>query len=243
MADLALNSSLIDEYVNYTFNEPFDTNKMRKLLKYISSFYIKINHPLLLDPAIPMQLGNDPLIEIIDSSDDEEVVQNSILKLMLIDKAITPTPSFTTVNIVGVLPEKLQPKYGATYPNATDKIKAQKHIKTLLSNAQWIKITDSYIANNQWNDNKTLLASLVSHTAIQLTLVGGNGKNIPKISPIQESELKSICADWKIQTQPVGTNIHDRYIETDKVKILLSSGLYHLSTTSDTDFTYIIEIK
>jgi len=108
MADLALSSSLIDEYINYTFNEAFDSNKMRKLLKFIQPFAIPITHSdFFSDPSTPSQFS-DPLVEMIDECSDKEMVQASTLKLMLVDKAINPKPEFTTVNISGILPEKLR---------------------------------------------------------------------------------------------------------------------------------------
>lgn len=234
MADLALSRSLIDEYIKYKFNEPFDTDKMRKLLKYIQPFAIRITHSnFFSDPSTAGQFA-DPLVEIIDDCGDEEVVQNSILKLMLIDRVITSAPTFTTVNISG-LSEKLQPKYGATCLNQTDKNKAQAHIKALLSDAHWIKITDGYIANNDWNSNKALINTLIPHKKLNFTIVTKNFT--------QKLDLEAICNTWNVNTPKFPSNIHDRYIETDKVKILLSSGLFHLSTTSNKDFTYIIELK
>lgn len=234
MADLALSDYLMDEYLKYKFQENFDTNKIRKLFKYILPFVMRESYPLLSDPSIPMQLENDPLIEIIDNCSDEELIQSTRLKLMLIDKPITSAPTFTTVNISG-LSEKLQPKYGASYPNSTDKNKAQAHIKALLSDAHWIKITDGYIANNDWNSNKALINTLIPHKKLDLTIVTNNFT--------QKSDLEAICNTWNVRTPQFPSNIHDRYIETDKVKILLSSGLFHLSSSSNKDFTYIVEIK
>lgn len=241
MADLALSSSLIDEYIKYKFNEAFDTNKMRKLLKYIQPFAIRRTHSdFFSDPSTAGQFA-DPLVEMIDECSDEEMVRASTLKLMLVDKAINP--KFTTVNISGTLPEKLQPKYGATYPSASKRDNAKKHIKALLSDAKWVKITDGYIANNQWATNKSLIEELVPHLGIDLTIVGADiQRNQTSLNTIQKNELKTIHSGWRVQAQSIQNNIHDRYIETNKIKILLSSGLYHLSSTNK-DFTYIVEIK
>jgi hypothetical protein len=236
MADLVLSDSLVNEYLKFKDNSGFDKSKIRKLLKHILVFPLKNSHSLMQDPAMAMQLeGSDPLIEIIDVLDDAGLVQSSRLKLMLIDSAILPTPSFTTINITSILPEKLQPKYGATYPNAADKNKAQAHIKALLSDATWIKITDAYLANADWNNNKVLITTLVPHKALDLTIVTNDFT--------QQNELNTIYNHWNIIAPQFPSNIHDRYIETDKIKILLSSGLYHLSTSSSKDFTYIIELK
>lgn len=252
MADLVLSDSLVDEYLKYKFNDGFDKNKTQKLLKYILPFPLKNNHSLMQDPAMAMQLdGSDPLIEISNIIDDLSSVQNSRLKLMLVDR-VTTASSFTTVNISGMLPEKLQPKYGATYPSATDKVKAQEHIKALLSDATQIKVIDSYI-DSQWKENKTILSNMLPRKSFDLTIESGsqisrNGRiqiERPKLDSAKEKELKQLCAAWQVQSPKIlnTDKIHDRYIETDKIKILLSSGLYHLSTSSSKDFTYIIELK
>lgn len=246
MADLVLHDSLVDEYLKFKDNSSFNKSKIQKLFKYILPFSLKDNHPLMQDPAIKMQLeGSDPLIEISNEVDMAVLVQNSSLKLMLIDRNITPTPTFTTVNIMGIIPEKLQPKYGATYPNAIDKTKAKAHIKALLSDASWVTITDSYIANQDWNQNKTLINELVPHKAMDLTIIGSNGSiGSFSITELQKQEIKSLYNNWIVKCRALNIRIiHDRYIETNKLKILLSSGLYHLSESSQKDFTYIIELK
>lgn len=244
MADLVLSDSLVDEYLKYKFNDGFDKNKTQKLLKYILPFPLKNNHSLMQDPAMAMQLdGSDPLIEISDIIDDLSSVQNSRLKLMLTDRAITPVALFTTLNIFNTY-EKLQPKYGATYPNATDKAKGLAHIKALLSDAVWIKITDGYIANSEWNYNKSLISSLLPIGMINVTIVGADiSKNQWSLNGIQKKEIETLCSQWSVTCSAINKNTHDRYIETDKIKILLSSGLYHLSTSSSKDFTYIVELK
>ena len=246
MADLVLSDNLVDEYFNFKFNIGFDKNKTQKLLKHIHIFPLKDNHARMQDPAIKMQLeGSDPLIEISNELNDAILVQSSRLKLMLIDKVMTLVPSFTTLNILNTY-EKLKPKYGATYPNATDKNKAQAHIKALLSDAAWVKITDGYIAaDSSWNDNKFLIQTLLPNSSLKVTIVGSDIQQSKiLLNGAQKKEIETLCANWNISCTAQNTaTTHDRYIETDKVKILLSSGLFHLSTSSSKDFTYIIELK
>jgi hypothetical protein len=243
MADLALNDSLIDEYLKYKIGGEFDTNKMRKLLKYIQPFFLKNTHKSMSDPAMPMQLSNDPLIEIIDIDNDEALVQKTILKLMLTDKYITV--NYKILNIDNTL-EKLKPKYGATYPNSIGKTEAIEHIKFLLSDAKWIKITDGYIATSaSWEDNKSLLEQIIPNIAIDLTIVGAD-KNTSNfvIDQTKKDEINSLIPNLSnVKATRLNQNIHDRYIETDKLKILLSSGFEHLNQSSSKDFTYIVEIK
>lgn len=246
MADLALSKTLIEEYIKYKFNQSHNSNKIRKLFKYIQSFSIRTTHSdFFSDPATAGQFC-DPLVEIIEDCTDNDLVQKSRLKLMLIDKPLTA--SFATVNIDSIRPEELKLKYSGTYPNSSNKDKALEHIKALLSDANWITITDRYInSNNEWNTNKILINNLIPHKTLNLTISSGNQFRTdiePKLDATEIQKLKNICTNWHVLANYLNTNqIHDRYIETNKVKILLSSGLYHLSVNSNKDFTYVIELK
>lgn len=243
MWSVVLSDSLVNEYLDFRFNEQFNREKVGKLLKYILSFPLKSSHPLMQDPSFAPQIhATDPLIEVSSENDDSTLVQMSALKLMLVDTHTNT--SFLTLNIMG-LNEKLRPEYTARYQASSEKIKAQMHIKALLSDAQWIKITDSYIeANGQWNINKQILADIVPQRAIRLTIVSGSTRVGGSFSSEGKQDLKSICNGWEISSEQYNDNIlHDRYIETDRVQIMLSGGLYHLSTSSKKELAYIVSQK
>jgi len=240
VADLALNNSLIDEYLKYKFQDDYTPNTIRKLFKYIQPFSIR--EGFSDDPSMAMQMESDPLIEIVDNCSDEELVQDSILKLMLVDKA--SFVSYRTLNIDDGY-EKLKPKYVGTYLNSMGKDNAQQHIKALLSDAKYITITDGYIASwNSWNSNKLLLQDIIPFKELDLNIIGAD-KEAKRfsLSASEKSELENLCDSWTVKVNAIGQNIHDRYIETDNLKILLSSGISHLSSTSNKDFTYVVEIK
>ena len=242
MADLALNDSLINEYLKYKFQDDYNTDKIRKLFKYIQPFSIRESYSLISDPSMASQLISDPLIELIEDCSDEELVQNSLLKLMIVDSF--SSKEYRILNINDSL-EKLIPKYVGTYSNNMGKDKAQKHIKALLSDAKWIRITDGYMSSRgEWSTNKSIIIDIVPCIDLDLTIIGGDKESGNfTLSSFQKSELESLCSTWNIKTQKIPKNIHDRYIETDSFKILLSSGICHLSSTSNKDFTYVIEIK
>lgn len=238
MSNLCLNDKLVSEYLRYISNSSFDKVLVTKLLKYIQPFLVSINqHKIFSDPAFSMQINNDPLLKIVSNCSEEDLVQNTTLKVQLVDK--NPSKTFVELNINPLLVngEKLDMTLGATFENANGKDKANNHIKNLLSDAKWIKITDSYIEydNNQWNENINTLKNILPRLNINITIVCGNFT--------KKADLKIIYNDWNIKSENINQNIHDRYIETDKVKILLSSGLYHLSTNSQKDFTYMVKIK
>ena len=237
MADLALKDSLIDEYLKYKFQEDYNPDTIRKLFKYIQVFFLR--ESFFDDPSMLIQLENDPLIEIIDDCSDEELAQNTLLKLMLVEKSSMQSYRILDINDRH---EKLKPKYSGTYPNRMDKHKAQEHIKALLSDAKYIIITDGYITT-QWDINKALIEDIVPCRTLNLKIIGANKEAKQFIlNQIEKKDLQLLCSNWTVQASSLGRNIHDRYIETDKLKILLSSGLYNLST-SNKDFTYVIEIK
>jgi len=242
MADLALSDPLIDEYLKFRFQEEYNPETIRKLFKYIQSFAIRSNNQWMQDPAM-LQLESDPLIEIIADCTDEELVQNTILKFMLTDNRVSV--DYKTLNI-NDSNEKLKAKYGATCLNRIDKNKAIEHIKFLLSDANWIKIIDGYIAtSSRWNDNKNLIEQIVPNIEIDLTIVGADKeKKALVLTQSQKDEIKALIPNLRdVKASSLTPNIHDRYIETDKLKILLSSGLEHLNSISNKDLTYVIEIK
>lgn len=240
MADLALNNTLIDEYLKYKFQDGYTPETIRKLFKYIQPFSIRAN--FFDDPSMAMQLESDPLIEMVNNFNDEELVQDTVLKLMLVNS--TSSVSYRTLNINDIY-EKLKPKYVGTYANSMGKNKAQEHIKALLSDTTWIIITDGYISSrSEWSNNKNIIKDIVPFKDLDLKIIGadkGNGKL--SLSADEKSELAQFSNEWIVKVSAIGNNIHDRYIETDKLKILLSSGLCHLSSSSNKDFTYVVEIK
>lgn len=245
---LALNQNLLRYFENIFINRALvqADDKLQNFIKYLRLPIVisTHQHAKYKNPQLAKQSGS--LFKIVNKSTDTELVRVTRLKLMLIDSAITPPPAFTIVSIGSVLPEKLQPKYGATYPNATDKAKAQAHIQALLSDANWIKITDGYIAvNSSWSDNKALIRTLLPNSAIDVTIVGADiQQSQMTLNGSQKQEIKDLCSSWNVSCTALNyISTHDRYIETDKVKILLSSGLCHLSTSSVKDFTYAIELK
>jgi len=246
---LALNTTLLDLYWHFFFKKEMQmTLKEKEILANLFSHIqmpIKISthqHLRFQNPQLQKQQGH--FFRITHKNNDEELIQGTTLKLMLVNKMLNTNA--TTLNILNKS-EKLQLKYGGTYLNRLDKNKAQKHIQSLLSDALWIRITDAYIANtnnNQWEQNQNTIKNILPFRKMDIIITGADKRNQKyKITQSEIKILNNICKNWTIKSKPIDKNIHDRYIETDKLKILLSSGLYHLSSTSNKDFTYIIEIK
>ena len=240
---LALNINLLELYWKFLFSKSILDNSERKMVATLFNYTqmpIKISthqHSRFKNPQLAKQQGH--FFKITNKESDEELVQSTLLKLMLVDKGLNS--SFTVLNILG-LNEKLDKRFGGTYTNRMDKNRAQNHIKSLLSDAKWIRIIDRYIAENrnQWSEYKTILENILPNKTIIVTI-----QSNPQINQGHKSDLKSLFNNFKdIKGQSYNlSTTHDRYIETDKIKILLSSGLYHLSTNSNMDFTYIVSLK
>lgn len=193
MSNLCLNDNLVSEYLKYISNSNFDKNLLKKLLKYIQPFLVSKNqHKIFLDPAFPMQINNDPLLKIIADCSEDDLVKATSLKIQLIEN--NPSKSFVELSINPLLAnsEKLDMTLGATFENSTGKDKANKHIKDLLSDAKWIKITDNYIEydSNQWNENKNILQNILPRLNIDIRIACG--------SFTKKNDLKTIYSDWNI---------------------------------------------
>ncbi len=240
---LSLNKELLELYWKFLFSkERIDKNEIQivaKLFTYVQ-MPIKISthqHNRFKNPQLQKQQSH--FFKITNKNSDEELVKSTTLKLMLVEKFLNV--NFTTLNINNNY-EKLNIRFGATCADNPDKSKAQKHIKALLENAKYIRVIDGYIRkdNNQWSKNKKILQNILPNTYIDIII-----QPKPQIENAHKVELKNIFTNSKeIKGEFYNiNNTHDRYIETDKLKILLSSGSYHLSTTSNMDFTYLITIK
>ena len=243
---LALNKELLVYFENIFIKREvikLDT-KLEKFIKYVQLPIVISTHQdnKYKDIRLAKQGGHH--FKIVNKITDEELVMNTRLKLMLVDKF--SMQSYRILNINDNY-EKLTPKYVGTYLNKMGKDKAQKHIKALLFDAKWIKIIDSYIDSNtsQWNENKNLLEQIIPFGKFDLKIESGSIRDRRQpISKDKQNDLNAICSDWEIGAIQYNDNTkHDRYIETDKLKILLSGGLYNLSSSSNKDFTYVIEIK
>ena len=247
MSAICLSNELVEQYLKFSFKKSFDKNIIQKLFKYLQSFLVSTNqHRAFQDPAFLPQIATDPLLNPVGNLSKEELVKKTTLKLMLVDKK-TDT-NYTEVNIKPILvnQEKIDMLITATYVNSNDKQEAINHIKNLVSDGKYIKIIDRYLPiQNSWSQNLALLKEILPQSKKDIIFeCGSQTYNESSLNSSQKQELKNICNLWTIKSfQLNDALIHDRYIETDKLKILLSSGWYNISTNSNKDFTYSVKIK
>jgi len=245
---IALNDSLVSEYINFTiFNrQPDDSEKIQYLFKYLQPFKCHKNQcSLFKDPSLISQITDNPILKIINVNNDTDLVNSTQLKLMLVDENIDE--NFTIVNI---FEDEIDIRYSSTYKAGESRQKAIEHIKALISDARHINIIDFYLGSH-WSENKIVLEKVLPKKNISI-FIDCQGEN-PSNNTLKQNyitELKDIYQEWSFKTNNYKLNkngygfenIHDRYIITDKLEIILTSGFEYIWNTKK-DFTYIVKVK
>lgn len=243
MQALCLSNDLVAEYLNFRQGKSFNKSLIEKLLRHLQPALVSIcQHSAFKDPSLPNQFSGDPIIKL-DSVPDgvsnaaEHLVKHTSLKLQLVTKK-DEAVSYTQLNIQALSEnfERLNLLLAGAYSSASYKEEAISHIRALISDAKVIKITDKYIhKDGNWPQCKSVLEQILPKNDVSLKIIADSFD--------KHSELQALCSDWKVKAEQIRPNIHDRYIETDRLKIMLSSGVFHLSTSSATDLTYVVKIK
>lgn len=238
-----MSDDLVSEYLNFRFGNKFDKALIAKLLKFIQPALIASSqHSLLDDPSAQGQLASDPIIKLAPAlsatNTMENLVRQTALKLQLVTNK-QASCNFTRLNIDALTDnfERLNMLLTGIFVNAQHKQEALSHIKDLIADANFVKITDGYLCDEStWSQCKAVLTEILPITSIPITLV-------TDVTNDRRSELRAINTGWQVKNKNILPTTHDRYIETDKLKIMLSSGIFHLSTSSNTDLTYTVKIK
>jgi hypothetical protein len=240
---LALDDELLKEYFAFEHNrvKDYDKTTIIKLFKYLQPFKMSVRQKeaLGLSDEKIKSLRDIGLLKIYRFKNENDLIKNTKLKLMLTKDRADGTYPYPYINI---LDDEVDVSFTATYKSGENRDKAVEHIRALLLDAKEINIYDRYLSkvnysNDSWDINKELLIKILPQKDMMITIYceydwDTNRKN----------NLILVYSDWTINKEDFDRNIHDRYIETDKVIILLSSGIINLSSTSK-DFTYIVKIK
>ncbi len=241
---MCLSDDLIEEYINFKYGNSFDTRLVTKLLKFIQPALVCTSqHPLFQDISAVGQFTADPIINLTNFEAEtsqltaSQLVDKTILKVQLVTKK-NNNADFTQLDINALSDnfERLNMLLTGVHETNTHKQEALNHIKALISDAEFVKITDFYIhKNNNWKQSESVLDEILPRKNILVKIIADNfDKHVP---------LEKLFTDWKVKAEQINQNVHDRYIETDKIKIMLSSGIFHLSKKSDKDLTYTVRIK
>lgn len=238
---LALNSELLSHFETIFIKKQSITidTKIQNLVKYLHLPVLVSTHQnsKYTNPAIAKQGGN--LFRVANKQNDDALVKATKLKLMLsTDSTQTIYPK------VNITSDRLSPNFSASYQAGDSRAKAKAHIKALLEDASSIEIVDKYLSvvNGSFDTwqriNLNILQTILPQKAITLTICCDNDWNSTR-----EQDLTNFCTNWNVVKKSWDNSIHDRYIITDKVEILLSSGLSNLDDNSSKDFSYMVVIK
>lgn len=238
---LALDKNLLEK-----FEELFIRKKPTNIDEQTKNFIKYLHLPVLISthqdskykhPNIAKQSGN--LFNITQKQNDEELIQATSLKLCLCSDNVINTDLRLNIN-----DDDISPKFSATYQENQSRQKARMHIKALLKDANSIKIYDKFLSAKNGNFdvwtriNLTILSEIFPQKNIDIEIYCENDWDNNR-----KTDLENIYNDWNIIKRNWDNNIHDRYIKTDKVSILLSSGISNLADNSRKDFTYIVELN
>lgn len=240
---LALNNELLKDFERIFINKEAVNidDKIQNLIKYL-------HLPVLISTHQDNKYKNPQLIKqyrsftkIVDKSDDKQLVEATKLKVML--STSNTSTSFTELDISS---NKLSPNFSATYKARENRDSAKEHIKALLQDANKIEIYDRYLSvidsntgYDVWNrKNLDLLKAILPQKTIDIEIYCEYNWD-----DTRKYDLESFCGDWNVIKQNWDYKMHDRYIITDKVEILLSSGLSNLDNSSSKDFSYIVRVK
>jgi len=234
---IALSDKLLEEFFEFKKGNIRDKELLQKLFGYLQPFSISRNQleNLDLDIAIKSKIisGGD-IITPVNATTEKQLINSTLYKIMLTDNK-------NHYPYVNILLDKIEINYTATYKKDENRDKAKEHIKNLLSKESQIDIIDRYLSpqsNRQWNKIFELLKYILPDRDIRLNIYFDNS--------ISSRDIKNILEDynhkWSVNLNNYNNSIHDRYIESEKVKILLSSGFLNLANT-EKDFTYIIKAK
>lgn len=229
---IALSDDLIKEFLAFKGNN-FDKEVIAKLFKYLHPFKIGKHQQHLFQPEILKQLVANPIfIHPSSATTAISLIKDTRFKIMLTkDRNVYP--------YINILDDEIDVNFNALYKANDDRSKAIAHIKDLLEDTTYIEIIDEYLfktGSTQWNQNFKLLKEILPFKRVKIQFI-----TIKKVEQEQvfKTQMKSYCNDWNIPNFKTQTGIHDRYIKTDKVTILLSSGIDYLHDISK-DLTYLV---
>ncbi len=241
---LALQCDLISEYMAFQKgkNIKYSNHTISKLFKYLHPFKMSVQQKehIGLSDEEAQALAVGDFIKIRNFTDENNLIQNTTLKVMLSKDSTDGTYPYPYVNI---LDDEMDVNFTATYKKNKSRAKAIEHISNLLFNSIEIKLFDKYLFyKKNWKINRNTIIDLFPRN-ITIKIYADKKEKIDdaKVNIDKISFLKKI-GYTNLTTHNSKIDLHDRYIETDKYIILLSSGLFYLSNEKK-DFTYIVKVK
>ena len=249
---LAVKENILKSYLKYKIsnNNDFDRELISSFFQYYKPFKVALYQLINLGyserTALNLYQEQDIFNGLSSSigifTDENELIQNTLYKVML----TTQNDNFPYINILNT---QTDINFTATYYASEDRTKVKEHIKALLLNTDEITIVDKFlsakkrgrgghiISDEYWEANLELLKYILPDKDITINIFCQNDWNDSR-----KNDLETYNSRWNIVKNEFDFNIHDRYIKTDKVEIILSSGFLNLSNDSK-DFTYIVKVQ
>lgn len=235
---IALNNKLLLQFLSYQTIQDFDRDLIPRLFKYLQPFKIAKYQLSLIQPEIAKQLlSGNQFISTSFAETEEDLINDTIFKIMLTDDK----SNYPYMNIND---DELDLNFNATYKSKQNREKAKKHIQSFLIDADIINIYDKYFLKH-WNNNSQLFKDTnngnILKSNVNLKIFIDFTETSELALKLAKTELDKLVSNNKIEKYNDKT-MHDRYIEADNIKIILTSGLDYLENIKK-DFTYIIKEK
>lgn len=247
MSYIVLEESLINEFFKFYYKQKYDPTIIHNLFKHFKPFVLtneQLERFLSDDIAYQHAVGTQiPYCEFIDTSsklytDDfyKEMIEHSKYKILLTQNA----SSLNTLDCHKIcIKDKPTHIYAKKFDSDNNRDKAQKHIISLMKNANKITIIDRFLYKENIINNliNWFTKNHLNHE-IKFTLKGQK-------SQLSRNTITSRFDNegYNVTCKLIDDTTHDRYIIIDdKISINLTSGLEYLFNI-DKDFTYIISEK
>lgn len=248
MSYIVLEESLINEFFKFYYNKNYNPDIIQKIFNHFKPFLLTNeqiikyfeNDNIALQQALSTQI---PYCEYIDIDSElysvdfyNEMLKKSKYKILLTQNAI----SLNTLDCHKVcIKDKPTHIYAKKFESSSNRDKAQKHIISLMKNANKITIIDRFLYKDNIINNliNWFTENHLNHE-IEFTLKGQK-------SQLSQNTITSRFNNegYNVTCKLINDTTHDRYIIIDdKISINLTSGLENLFV-KDKDFTYIISEK
>lgn len=241
---LAVQCDLISEYFAFKKGKhsEYDDTTISRLFKYLHPFKMSVKQKehIGLSDEEAQSLSAGDFVKIRNFIDEEELIKKTTLKVMLSKDSTNGTFPYPYINI---LDDETDVNFTATYKMNKSREKAIEHIKNLLLNSAEIKLYDKYLFyKKNWKTNRDTIVNLFPKSSTVKIYADKKEKVGSSFININKKPFFKRISYLNLLTHNTKSDLHDRYIETDKYIILLSSGLFYLSNKKK-DFTYIVKIK
>lgn len=248
---IAISENILREYIKFK-NGNESTCDFKILEGFFKNFYpfvisiqqltnIGIEQKTIMTLIQSNKKFDELSTRLVTANTIDELIEKSQLRLLLTHDDGIKSLKYLTINILKNNYE-ISKKFSGTYEPGVPRHNAIKHIKSLIENSSNIKIFDKHMswANNFYVNIAILKRVLPLNASVDLYLENEIPMSTAKNDLFRDT-LASERADLTVIWHEIDSDMHDRYIEADSIKVLMSSGLFYLKERKK-DFTYVVNI-